>query len=97
MSFAGHVYDMIRRNKENRELLELRRERYKDTRKKMSENSSHSDLPPVTSEEFGRVSRESKEKRENEQKYALQMKILFLSIGFLTLVLIGVLIKLFVS
>lgn len=97
MSFAGHVYDMIRRNKENREMLELRRERYKDARKKMSDSSSHSDLPPVTSEEFGRINRELKEKRNQEQKYALRMKILFLSMGLLILVLIGLLAKLLVE
>ena len=30
MSFSGFVFDMIRRNKENRDLLTLRRERMKD-------------------------------------------------------------------
>lgn len=96
MSFAGHVYDMIRRNKENRELLEVRRERYKATRKKMSESSSPSSLPPVTPEEFGRIDRELKEKRNHEQKYALQMKILFLGIGLLALVLAAVFVKLLI-
>lgn len=30
MSFSGFVFDMIRRNKENRDLFTLRRERMKD-------------------------------------------------------------------
>ncbi len=36
MSFAGHVFDMIRRDKENRQLKELRRERRKESRDKLS-------------------------------------------------------------
>ncbi|UVV62457.1 hypothetical protein NXY01_20690 [Bacteroides fragilis] len=35
MSFSGFVFDMIRRNKENRDLLTLRRERMKDLQGKM--------------------------------------------------------------
>lgn len=94
MSFAGHVYDMIRRNKENREMLEVRRERYKDMRKKMTDGSSRSDLPDVSPEEWERINRSLKKRGNHEERYALQMKILFLGIGILVLVLIWVLVRL---
>lgn len=94
MSFAGHVYDMIRRNKENREMLDVRRERYKDMRKKMTDSSSRPDLPDMTPEEWERINRSLKKREDNEDRYAFQMKILFLGIGILTVVLIWVLVRL---
>lgn len=93
MSFAGHVYDMIRRNKENRELLELRRERHKDRLKKMTDDASFSDLPDMTPAEWERVHRGLKKRSEGEQMYTLRMKILFLGIGLLAIVLVWIVVK----
>lgn len=49
MSFAGHVFDMIRRNKEDREKLDQLRGRGKDAR---SRYSSH--IPDISAEEYDR-------------------------------------------
>lgn len=93
MSFAGHVYDMIRRNKENREMLELRRDRHKDRLKKMTEGASSGDLPDLTPAEWERIQRGLKKKSGQEQAYALRMKILFLGIGILVVVLVWIGVK----
>lgn len=88
MSFAGHVYDMIRRNKENREMLELRRDRHKERLKKMTADTSSADLPDLTPAEWERIHRGWKKRREQEQTYALGMKILYLGIGILAILLV---------
>ena len=54
MSFSGFVFDMIRRNKENRDLLTLRRERMKDLQGKMYRKGTLQN-PNVTLEELEKI------------------------------------------
>lgn len=53
MSFSGFVFDMTRRNKENRDLLTLRRERMKDLQGKMYRKGTLQN-PNITIEELER-------------------------------------------
>lgn len=63
MSFSGFVFDMIRRNKENRDLLTLRRERMKDLQGKMYRKGTLQN-PNVTLEELEKIEKATREKEK---------------------------------
>lgn len=64
MSFSGFVFDMIRRNKENRDLLTLRRERMKDLQGKMYRKGTLQN-PNVTLEELEKIEKATREKEKS--------------------------------
>ena len=90
MSFAGHVFDMIRRNKEDREMLRQLRDRGKDTRAKYA-----SQLPDISAEEFDRINRQVKEREQDEQKYFSQIKYVILLAALAAFVLLWIILKVF--
>ncbi|MBB4623812.1 MULTISPECIES: hypothetical protein [Parabacteroides] len=90
MSFAGHVFDMIRRNKEDREMLRQLRDRGKDTRAKYA-----SQLPDISAEEFDRINRQVKEREQDEQKYFLQIKYVILLAALAAFILLWIILKVF--
>ncbi|WFE84385.1 hypothetical protein [Parabacteroides chongii] len=90
MSFAGHVFDMIRRNKEDREMLRQLRDRGKDTRAKYV-----SQLPDISAEEFDRINRQVKEREQDEQKYFLQIKYVILLAALAAFILLWIILKVF--
>ena len=75
MSFSGFVFDMIRRNKENRDLLTLRRERMKDLQGKMYRQGTLQN-PNVTLEELEKIEKATREK----EKYYLRATLIFLTV-----------------
>lgn len=83
MSFAGHVFDMIRRNKEDREKLDQLRGRGKDSR---SRYSSH--IPDISVEEYDRINQQLKEREKEELLYQAKVKYL---IGGIAIVIVVVL------
>lgn len=66
MSFAGHVFDMIRRNKEDRQRL-------KDLRTKDNRIKYKSRVPDVSVEELEEVNRLTREKEEQDACYFRRM------------------------
>lgn len=90
MSFAGHVFDMIRRNKEDREMLRQLRDRGKDTRAKYA-----SQLPDISAEEFDQINRQVKEREQDEQKYFLQIKYVILLAALAAFILLWIILKVF--
>lgn len=50
MGTLGCIHDMMRRDKENRELRQRDRERMKETRRRMTE-CRHTEIPPTLSVE----------------------------------------------
>lgn len=50
MGTLGCIHDMMRRDKENRELRQRNRERMKETRRRMTE-CRHTEIPPTLSVE----------------------------------------------
>ena len=90
MSFAGHVFDMIRRNKEDREMLRQLRDRGKDTRAKYA-----SQLPDISAEEFDRINRQVKEREQDEQKYFSQITYVILLAALAAFVLLWIIFKVF--
>ena len=79
MSFSGFVFDMIRRNKENRDLLTLRRERMKDLQGKMYRKGTLQN-PNVTLEELEKIEKATREKGKAETQYYLRATLIFLTV-----------------
>lgn len=81
MSFAGHVFDMIRRNKEDRVKLDQLRGRGKDSR---SRYSSH--IPDISVEEYNRINQQLKEREKEELLY--QTKVKYILLGCVIVIII---------
>ena len=79
MSFSGFVFDMIRRNKENRDLLTLRRERMKDLQGKMYRKGTLQN-PNVTLEELEKIEKATREKEKAETQYHLRATLILLTV-----------------
>ena len=79
MSFSGFVFDMIRRNKENRDLLTLRRERMKDLQGKMYRKATLQN-PNITIEELEKIEKATREKEKAETQYYLRSTLIFLAV-----------------
>ena len=90
MSFAGHVFDMIRRNKEDREKLSQLRGKGKDMRTKYS---SH--IPEISVEEYKKINQQMKERERNEQIYISRIKLFALAAIIAIVMLSWILFKLF--
>ena len=90
MSFAGHVFDMIRRNKEDREKLSQLRGKGKDMRTKYS---SH--IPDISVEEYEKINQQLKERERNEQIYISRIQLFALAAIIAIVMLSWILFKLF--
>lgn len=90
MSFAGHVFDMIRRNKEDCEKLSQLSGRGKDMRAKYS---SH--IPDISVEEYEKINQQLKERERDEQTYISRIKRFILAAIIAIIMLSWVIIKLF--
>lgn len=88
MSFAGHVFDMIRRNKEDREKLSQLRGRGKDMRAKYS---SH--IPDISVEEFEKINLQLDKRKQDEQHYISQMKFFILIVALIIIATLWVILK----
>lgn len=77
MSFAGFVFDMIRRDKENRDLRRLRRERLDDRLDKM--HKGHPGMPHnTTAEEMEKIIKQTAEKERDDLRYNVKAMLLIL-------------------
>lgn len=83
MSFAGHVYDMMRRNKEDREALKRLRSRSRDMRERYL--GGNYPLPDVSAEELEEIKQQTIEREKGEKNYFFRVKlwILFVALGLL--------------
>ncbi|MCD8032250.1 MAG: hypothetical protein LUF85_15870 [Bacteroides sp.] len=86
MSFAGHVFDMINRSRQNRELLNLRWERAKGKKKAMGFGSQIG--PDVTLEEYERINGELKEREREQERYIFRTTIKIVIVGFILLLIV---------
>lgn len=83
MSFAGFVFDMIRRDKENRSLRNLRRERLNSRLDKM--HKGHGSMPSNTTvEELKKIQQQTAKKEKAELKYSTRMTLIILEVCILT-------------
>ena len=82
MSFAGFVFDMIRRDKENRNLRLLRRERLNERLDKMYK--WHGMPRNTTAEDMEKIPRLPRQKEYSEQRYTVRMMLIIMGICILT-------------
>lgn len=79
MSFAGFVFDMIRRDKENRDLRNIRRERLNERLDKTYEG--HNGMPQnTTAEDMEEIVKQTKKRERSEQNYSVSMTFMIVGI-----------------
>lgn len=88
MSFAGHVFDMIRRNKEDREKLNQLRGRGKDARARYS---SH--IPDISVEEYEEINQQLEKREQDERRYISRIKFFFLIAALVIIAVLWVILK----
>ena len=72
MGTLGCIHDMMRRDKENRELRQRDRERMKETRRRMTE-CRHTEIPPTLSvEKLEKIKKQTQEKEQADQSRAFK-------------------------
>jgi hypothetical protein len=88
MSFAGHVFDMIQRDKQNREMLKYRRNRMKANRDKAYAKKTSYPNTNISSEVLEKIIKNKKERELEQERHFLFAQILFLGIVIIALLLI---------
>ena len=91
MSFAGHVFDMIRRTEESRRMLQERRDRINDTRQMYVGENRDSHAQGMTSEAYEQVRRDLREREKSERRYSLRRGLLLLGIAAGVMLLLALL------
>lgn len=85
MGTLGCIHEMMRRDKENRELRQRSRERMRETRRRMTE-CRHKETPSTLSvEKLEEIKKQTQEKEQADQKQALKIT---LYVGIITLLLL---------
>lgn len=90
MGTLGCIHDMMRRDKENRELRQRSRERMKETRRRMNE-CHHTEIPPTLSvEKLEEIKKQTQEKEQADRKQALKITLYVGLIALFLLLLLGI-------
>lgn len=97
MGTLGCINDMLRRDKENRELRKRGHERLTATRNRMLDVKKGEDYPNVSVEHLNQVIHQSKTQKENEQERFFRMKLVWMLIVLLLAIGIGGIIMLFIA
>lgn len=76
MGILGCINDMMRRDKENRELRNRNRERMKETRNRLIEVGKGRGLPDVSAEDIDHIRKNTveKEKADSDKLFRLKLK-----------------------
>lgn len=87
MGTLGCIHDMMRRDKENRELRQRSRERMKETRRRMSE-CQHKKIPSTLSvEKLEEIKKQTQEKEQADRQQTFRI-ILYVGLAVLFLLLL---------
>ncbi|WP_291564349.1 hypothetical protein [Bacteroides sp.] len=77
MGTLGCINDMMRRDKENRELRNRNRERMKETRDRLIEVGKGRGLPDVSAEEIEHIRKNTVEKEKADRDKLFRLKLKF--------------------
>lgn len=91
MGTLGCINDMLQRDKENRGLRRLGRERLKETRNRLMEIGNGTKLPDISVEEMEEIQRKTIEKEEADSKSLFRTKLFFAACTLLVLLLVWLL------
>jgi len=90
MGTLGCINDMLQRDKENRELRKLNRDRMKEHHKYLVGKGKNANLSNVSIEKIEEIRKKTIEKEQSDQIYMFRIYI-FLTICLLVLFLLGLL------
>ena len=88
MSSAGHIFDAIQRNKQNRAMLKSRRNRMRENINKIRAKKTSPPNTNISSDELERIIKNKKERELGEERHFLFAQILLSGIVIITLLLI---------
>jgi len=76
MGTLGCINDMLRRDKENRELRQRNRDRMKDTYSKLLDVGNKTQLPSTSLEELEDIQKKITEKKAADRHHFLRIKLI---------------------
>lgn len=88
MGTLGCINDMLRRDKENRELRQRNRDRMKDTYSKLLDVGNKTQLPSSSIEELEDIQKKITEKKAADRYHLLRIKLIW-GISILCVLLLG--------
>lgn len=84
MGTLGCINDMLRRDKENRELRKMGRERMNDTRNRLIDLGKKGPRPTISVEQLEDIREKTQEKEELEKDKLFRIKLIMLGIAGMT-------------
>lgn len=90
MGTLGCINDMMRRDKENRELRKRNKERLYETRDKLLKVGKNTDTPDISIEELERIRKNIEEKEKLDRKKLFQLTLLFLVLGIIAVIILWI-------
>lgn len=85
MGTLGCINDMLQRDKENRALRKISRERMKNTRNRLMEIGSDAQLPDISAEKLEEIKQNTIKKEESDLKRLYRDKLIIMGGGTLIL------------
>lgn len=93
MGTLGCIHDMMRRDKENRELRQRSRERMKETRRRMGE-CRRTEIPPTLSvEKLEKIKKQTREKEQADRKQTFRITLYVGLIALFLILLLGIFLR----
>lgn len=95
MGTLGCINDMLRRDKENRELRRMGRERINDTRNRLIDLNKKDRSSNISLEQLEEIKRRTKERKEWDSNLLFKTKLIMLGILLITALLAWIVFTLF--
>lgn len=96
MGTLGCINDMLRRDKENRELRKVSKERLHATHQRLLSVKEASPLPDITSEDLSEIMHQTQIRESAERKHFFRFTLIFLGVILLVILLLAAFILLIV-
>lgn len=94
MGTLGCINDMMRRDKENRELRKQNRARMQDTHQRLLEIGKGRALPDISPESFEEIRKKTSEKESQDKERLFRAKLVFLLLLWVIGILVWLVIRL---
>lgn len=88
MGTLGCINDMMRRDKENRELRKRNKERLHETRNRLLKVKKGKDISNLTIEHFEEIRKNTEEKEKLDRNKLVQITFLFFLLGVIAILIL---------
>lgn len=88
MGILGCINDMMRRDKENRELRKRNKERLHETRNRLLKVKKGKDISNLTIEHFEKIRKNTEEKEKLDRNKLVQITFLFFLLGVIAILIL---------